>query len=192
MAEIILASASPRRQELLDQIAIRYHVAPVDADESALEGECAVDLVQRLAKLKAETGWLQSDKLLPVLGADTLGLINNDLLVKPENYESAQQMLRQMSGNWHEILSAVALCYQDETRIVLSVTKVLFRQITDAEILAYWNTGEPVGKAGAYAIQGRGAVFVERIEGSYSGVMGLPLYETEQLLRNIHEITSSR
>ncbi len=185
MTEIILASASPRRQELLDQIAIRYHVVPVDADESALEGESAIDLVQRLAKLKAETGWLQSDKRLPVLGADTLGLIGNTLLVKPNNYDDARRMLGKMSSNWHEILSAVALCYGDETRVVLSVTRVLFRHISDAEIFEYWNTGEPVDKAGAYAIQGRGAVFVERIEGSYSGVMGLPLYETEKLLKNL-------
>ena len=180
--EIILASASPRRQQLLDQINIRYHVVPVDADESPQKDESAIELVQRLACLKAETAWQQSDKKLPVLGADTLGVIEGNLLVKPIDYVDAKRMLSQMSNNWHEILSAVALCSAQGTEVVLSISRVLFRTISTAEIRAYWQSGEPVDKAGAYAIQGQGAIFVARIEGSYSGVMGLPLCETHQLL----------
>lgn len=179
---IILASASPRRQQLLDQINIRYHVMPVDVDESAQAGESATELVQRLARLKAETAWQHSDKKRPVLGADTLGVIDNTLLVKPTDYEDAKRMLSRMSMHWHEILSAVALRSVEGTETTLSITRVLFRAISTAEIEAYWHSGEPVDKAGAYAIQGQGAVFIERIEGSYSGVMGLPLYETHHLL----------
>lgn len=184
--EIILASASPRRRQLLEQINIRYHVVPVNVDESARTGETAVELVQRLACLKAETAWQQSDKQLPVLGADTLGVLANNILVKPVDYDDAHRMLSGMSNNWHEILSAVALCSHIGTQQALSISRVLFRVISTAEIKAYWHSGEPRDKAGAYAIQGQGAVFVKRIEGSYSGVMGLPLYETYQLLNKVN------
>ncbi len=179
MSDIILASASPRRAELLDQISIAYQVQVVDIDESALENETPETLVVRLAKEKSQAVKRVSQ---PVLGADTLGVINGQLLVKPENYEHAYQMLSQMSGNWHEILSAVAITHMQETRVILNRNKVLFRPIRDDEIKDYWQTGEPQDKAGAYAIQGLAAIFVERIEGSYSGIMGLPLFETSQLL----------
>lgn len=183
--EIILASASSRRQQLLDQINIRYHVMPVDVDESAQKDESHIKLVQRLACLKAETAWQQSDKTRPVLGADTLGVIGDSLLVKPIDYHDAHRMLSQMANNWHDIVTAIALYSPQGVQTALSVSRVQFRAIATDEIKAYWYSGEPQDKAGAYAIQGQGAVFVKRIEGSYSGIMGLPLYETHQLLQSI-------
>ncbi len=179
---IILASASPRRRELLDQIGVRYDVRPVGIDESSLSGESAESLVRRLAQEKAEAAWQRSDKSRPVLGADTLGVLGSQLLVKPENYDHAYRMLSTMSGRAHRILSAVAIRHQHGHDECLNVNTVIFKTISDAEIEAYWATGEPQDKAGAYAIQGLGAVFIKRIEGSYSGVMGLPLYETGVLL----------
>lgn len=195
--DIILASASPRRRELLDQIGIRYHVQPVDLDESALPDESPEALVQRLALQKAQAGWENSDKLLPVLGADTLGVLtgtfkksseeaSSRLLVKPRNYEHAYDMLKRMSGSCHQILSAVAIRHHQGHDVRLNTNNVFFKTLTDKEIKAYWETGEPQDKAGAYAIQGYAAVFIKRIEGSYSGVMGLPLYETQQLLASIN------
>ncbi len=194
--KIILASASPRRRELLDQIGVRYHVMPVDIDESAHPKELAEVLVQRLAQEKAEAAWqLQeegggadngADKNTLVLGADTLGVLEGQLLVKPTDYEHAYQMLSSMSGSSHKILSAVAIRHQSGCEVILNVNKVYFKTLTDKEIKDYWQSGEPQGKAGAYAIQGVGAVFIKRIEGSYSGVMGLPLYETQQLLNRVN------
>lgn len=194
--QLILASASPRRRELLAQIGIHFVVQTADVDETPLLGETPEALVERLAILKAETVSLrlrsgngnvtrslsEAEGNLPVLGADTLGILNGELLVKPRDFPHAQQMLRQMSGQAHEILTAVALTTATSTQVRLSRSVVKFRTITDSEILAYWASGEPHDKAGAYAIQGLGAVFIEKLEGSYSGVMGLPLFETAQLL----------
>ena len=180
--QIILASASPRRAELLDQIGIHYQIHAADIDENPLDYETAENLVVRLAEEKSQA--IKSDHF-PVLGADTLGLINGELLVKPESFEHALEMLTQMSGSWHEILSAVALTYENNTRVKLNKNRVLFRSISPVEIRHYWESHEPVDKAGAYAIQGRGAMFVERLEGSYSGIMGLPLFETSQLLSEV-------
>ncbi len=183
MQRIILASASPRRRELLDQIGIHYHVKAVDIDESVMAGESAEALVQRLAIEKAEAAWQEEhDNNTVVLGADTLGVLNDQLLVKPKDYQHAHQMLSAMSGNSHSILSAVALRHEKGCSVKLNVNNVTFKTLTDEEIHAYWESGEPQDKAGAYAIQGYAAVFIKRIEGSYSGVMGLPLYETKQLL----------
>lgn len=180
--QLILASASPRRRELLEQIGIRYQVQTADIDESPLPDEDAYALVQRLAKEKAQAIWDLSDKRLPVLGADTLGVLAGQLLVKPDDFLSARQMLLSMSGRAHTIYSAVALYHQKACELAVSESKVWFRRITEAEVEAYWQQGEPRDKAGAYAIQGIGAIFAERLEGSYSGVMGLPLFETAQLL----------
>lgn len=182
--QLILASASPRRRELLDQMGIRYRVETADIDERAHVAESAEQLVRRLAQQKAATVWQRSDQQLPVLGADTLGLLDGQLLVKPENYADAKAMLLQMSGREHEILSAVALQGKNGAEVVLSRSYVRFREIEEAEIAAYWATGEPCDKAGAYAIQGYGAMFAEQMRGSYSGIMGLPLFETAQLLQN--------
>lgn len=195
MTDIILASASPRRAELLTQIGISYQVQAVDIDESSLPNETPEALVLRLAKEKslaitcavnsaensAVNNTLNTQK--PVLGSDTLGSLDGEILVKPENYDHAHTMLTSMSGRWHEILTAVAITHAGETAVKLNRNRVLFRQLSDAEILAYWQTGEPQDKAGAYAIQGLGATFIECIEGSYSGIMGLPLFETSQLLQ---------
>jgi len=181
--EIILASASPRRAELLDQIGVKYQVQAVDIDESCLPNESAENLVQRLAKEKSQA--LGNTLAKPVLGADTLGLLKGELLVKPRDFNHAHEMLSSMSGQWHEILSAVAVTYQAKTQVCLNRNRVLFRRLSNDEIKAYWETGEPQDKAGAYAIQGLAAPFIERIEGSYSGIMGLPLFETAQLLKDI-------
>ena len=186
MNNMILASASPRRAELLDQIGVRYKIHAVDIDESSREDESAKGLVVRLAKEKAEAVSLQINPLaLPVLGSDTLGLVNGQLLVKPQDFDHAYEMLSQMSGQYHEILTAVSLCYEGKIHSALSINKVFFRKLTDSEIKQYWETGEPTDKAGAYAIQGLAATFIERIEGSYSGIMGLPLFETSQLLQKV-------
>lgn len=181
--QLILASASPRRSELLAQIGIRFVVQTADVDETPLPDETPEALVERLAILKAETVSLRlRSGNLPVLGSDTLGILNGELLVKPRDLADAQQMLRKMSGQSHDILTAVALTTATGTQVKVSRSIVTFRTITDAEILAYWASGEPHDKAGAYAIQGLGAVFIEKLAGSYSGVMGLPLFETAQLL----------
>jgi septum formation protein len=183
--QLILASASPRRRELLDQIGIRYRVETADINEQAVAGETAEQLVKRLALEKASVVWQRSDRQLPVLGADTLGLLEDELLVKPENYADAQAMLLKMSGREHEILSAVALQTPDGAQVVLSRSYVRFRVISSDEIAAYWALGEPCDKAGAYAIQGYGAIFAEQMRGSYSGIMGLPLFETAALLQTV-------
>ncbi|MBU0654843.1 MAG: septum formation inhibitor Maf [Gammaproteobacteria bacterium] len=184
--QIILASASPRRRELLEQIGIRFLVQTADVDETPLPGELPETLVKRLAIMKAEAVWKRraetGETALPVLGSDTLGVLDGELLVKPVDFAHAQQMLRKMSGRQHEILTAVALTTATGSTVTVNRSLVKFRSVPDAEILAYWETGEPRDKAGAYAIQGVGAIFIERLEGSYSGVMGLALYETAQLL----------
>ena len=182
MSQIILASASPRRAELLDQIGITYDIQSVDIYESPKQNESAEVLVQRLAVEKSQA---IPNTSKPVLGADTLGLIDEEILVKPNNLDHSIQMLTAMSGNWHEILSAVAITYKGNTNVRLNRNRVLFRNITRDEIISYWKTGEPQDKAGSYAIQGIAAMFIERIEGSYSGIMGLPLFETMQLLNNL-------
>ncbi len=180
--EIVLASASPRRAELLDQLGVKYTIQVVDIDESSKETESAEDLVKRLAIEKSQAISTKDAQHKPVLGADTLGVLNGELLVKPRDFAHAQYMLKNMSGNWHEIFSAVALSYKNKTLLRLNKNRVLFRQLSLAEIEDYWHTGEPQDKAGAYAVQGLAAAFIERIEGSYSGIMGLPLFETADLL----------
>ncbi|MCB1637603.1 MAG: septum formation inhibitor Maf [Thiothrix sp.] len=180
--QVILASGSPRRRALLDQIGIRYRVQTADVDEGAQAGETPEALVVRLAQAKARAVWDRTNRTLPVLGADTLGVVDGTLLVKPDGFDSARAMLERMAGRMHEVLTAVALCSVQGSGVRLSRSRVWFRQLSAAEIAAYWKQGEPRDKAGAYAIQGLGAVFVERLDGSYSGVMGLPLFETAQLL----------
>ncbi len=185
--EIVLASASPRRAELLDQLGVKYTIQVVDIDESSKETESAEDLVKRLAIEKSQAISTKDAQHKPVLGADTLGVLNGELLVKPRDFAHAQYMLKNMSGNWHEIFSAVALSYKNKTLLRLNKNRVLFRQLSLAEIEDYWHTGEPQDKAGAYAVQGLAAAFIERIEGSYSGIMGLPLFETADLLQQIQK-----
>ena len=182
MTQIILASASPRRAELLDQVGITYDIQSVDINEDPMPNESATDLVQRLAIEKSQA---IKNANKPVIGSDTLGLIGDQLLVKPTDVAHSIKMLSAMSGNWHEILTAVAVTYKDNTSVLLNRNRVLFRQISQDEMIRYWETGEPQDKAGSYAVQGIAAMFIERIEGSYSGIMGLPLFETMQLLNDL-------
>ena len=180
---VILASASPRRAKLLAQLGICFDVLPQAVDETPQRGERASELSLRLACAKAQSA-LEStgDAAVLVLGSDTVVSVDDILLGKPVSVEDAVRMLGQLSGRIHRVCTAVSLASRDSSASVLCETKVQFREITDSEARAYWNTGEAEGKAGGYAIQGFGAVFVESISGSYSGVMGLPLFETAALL----------
>lgn len=185
-AVLCLASASSRRRELLRQIGVPHVVQPADLDECALPGEAPASYVERLARAKAE--WVYADRLrrgattLPVLGADTTVTLAGLLLGKPTDEAALIATLAALSARTHDVFSAVALVMSPDTRSVVSRTRVTFRAISEDEARRYWASGEPSDKAGGYAIQGQGAVFVERIEGSYSGVMGLPLAETAALL----------
>ncbi len=188
---IYLASQSPRRAELLEQIGVRFEVVNIDVDETTEAGEAAENYVLRLAMAKAHAGWQYLKRndlpLKPVLGADTSVVLGARIMGKPRDQEHAMEMLDLLSGHTHQVMSAVCFCYGDFQHSALSVTAVSFRDISKQELIDYWHSGEPLGKAGAYAIQGLGAVFVERIEGSYSGVVGLPLLETHQLLLQIEK-----
>ncbi|MDD2722447.1 MAG: Maf family protein [Methylovulum sp.] len=179
--QLILASASPRRRELLDQICINYHVCPVDIDETPLPDEAPLAYVQRMAAEKSAAGVAQYGAQLPVLAADTTVVLLGRIMGKPRDKDDALEMLRSLSGNRHQVFTSVSLRGRQHGEAV-SITEVTFRCLTDAEIVAYWESGEPQDKAGAYAIQGRGGVFVESITGSFSGVVGLPVFETAQLL----------
>ncbi len=183
--QIILASASPRRRELLDQIAVTYEVMPVDIDETVNSEEMAEVFVQRLALEKARAGFKKQRNSLPVLGSDTIVVLNKRILGKPKNKEDGLSMLAELSGQEHQVLTAVAVVDAEQSQCLLSVSHVFFRPLSEQEILAYWNTGEPADKAGGYGIQGIAAQFIERLDGSYSGVMGLPLFETAQLLKTL-------
>jgi septum formation protein len=176
---LLLASASPRRRELLWQIGVPHRVAVPAIDERPLSGEAPADCVQRLALAKA---YQVSAPELPVLGADTEVVLEGRLLGKPSDRSEALAMLARLSGRTHQVLTAVALVDRRGTALRLSASEVEFRALDAAECARYWETGEPRGKAGAYAIQGLGAVFVRHLRGSYSGVMGLPLFETAALL----------
>jgi septum formation protein len=180
---LYLASASPRRAELLGQLGVTFAVTPADIDETPCAGEAPDEYVERVAREKAHAAWdaLQS-RDAPVLAADTAVVVEDRILGKPIDEAEATRMLRSLSGRSHEVLTAVAALDGNREDVVLSRTTVVFRPIDSDEFAAYWNTGEPHDKAGGYAIQGLGAVFVEEIHGSYSGVMGLPVYETARLL----------
>lgn len=184
MPELILASSSPRRQELLTQIGVRYQLAAQNIDETPRAGETPVALVRRLAEEKASAALAQNPVAdIVVLGSDTIVVHDGEILGKPSGRQDALRMLERLSASWHEVHTAVSLCSHDQQSTLLSTTRVRFRALSAAEAACYWDSGEPEGKAGGYAIQGRAAVFVESIEGSYSGVMGLPLFETAQLLQ---------
>jgi septum formation protein len=184
-ADIYLASASPRRRELLEQIGVRYALLQVDVPEVRDPAESPEEYVLRVALAKARAGLslLEPGDSRPVLGADTAVVVDGEVLGKPRDRDDALGMMQRLGGREHLVLSGVALVNGDEEQSRLSVSHVRFRAIGDAEALAYWDTGEPADKAGGYAIQGRAATFIERLDGSYSGVMGLPLYETAQLLQ---------
>ena len=181
---VYLASASPRRSELLRQIGVPFQVRPAAIAEERLARETPEAYVARLAAAKAETIWAQAaGDSRPVLAADTAVVLDGDVLGKPETATEAAAMLERLSGRTHRVLTAVALRHAGGLETVLSESEVRFRATTAAERLAYCRTGEPFDKAGGYGIQGHAAVFVEQLEGSYSGVVGLPLYETAALLK---------
>ena len=187
---LYLASQSPRRQAILQQIGVQFRLLTIEVDETPKADELAPDLVQRLATAKALAGAGQiNDEPVVVLGADTVVCIDDDILGKPQSAEEARLMLRRLSGRTHQVLSAVCLCRTDsrggviDQRTELSISEVSFRHIEDDEILRYGASGEAAGKAGAYAIQGLAGLFVTRLEGSYSGVVGLPLEKLFPLLQ---------
>jgi len=181
---IYLASGSPRRAELLQQIGVPFKVIRVDLDETAGAGEAPLAYVSRLAGAKADAGWQRSrdPAQAPVLAADTAVVLDGRILGKPKDMDDAMAMLRDLSGRTHEVLTAIALRTALASETAVSRSSVTFRPIDAGEARRYWETGEPLDKAGAYAIQGYAAVFIADIKGSYSGVMGLPLFETARLL----------
>jgi septum formation protein len=180
---IYLASQSPRRHELLEQIGVPHQLLTAEVDETPHGEESPEDYVRRMAIAKARAGHaLRSD--LPVLGADTAVVLDGHILGKPRDRAHANEMLSALSGREHRVLTGVALVGGNFEEYCLSDNRVSFRPLNPVEIDAYWHSGEPADKAGAYAVQGLGAVFITHLSGSYSGVMGLPLYETAELLRH--------
>jgi septum formation protein len=182
---IYLASGSPRRRELLRQIGVSFRVIGAELDETTRAGESAAAYVSRLAEAKAAAGWESSRDLdaAPVLAADTAVVLDGEILGKPADMKAAIAMLLKLSGRTHEVLTAVALRTAAALELKVSRSRVSFRSIDPGEARAYWDTEEPRDKAGAYAIQGYAAIFIADLEGSYSGVMGLPLFETAELLK---------
>lgn len=194
---IYLASRSPRRRELLAQIDVRFHLLlfrtrpgeDMEVDEAPLAGEAAETYVERLARAKVEAGWRRMTQRnlprAPVLSADTTVAVDGRIFGKPANREEAAMMLGALSGKTHEVLTAVALKNEDWLQSIVSRSEVRFKTLAAAEIADYLESGESDDMAGAYAIQGRAARFIVELRGSYSGVMGLPLYETAQLLEKM-------
>ncbi|MFO1413462.1 MAG: Maf family protein [Burkholderiales bacterium] len=194
---VYLASKSPRRQELLRQIGVDFTELRLrgepgrkrDVVEEALDGEPALHYVERIARTKATVGWkrMEERKLppRPVLGADTEVVLGDAIFGKPADVDAARQMLARLAGRRHEVITAVALRFEDQVEVALCVSHVTMRKLSAGEIERYVATGEPFDKAGGYAIQGLAAAFVTHLEGSYSGVMGLPLAETAALLARI-------
>jgi len=177
-----LASASPRRRQLLELIGVPHVVTPADIDETPLRGESGAAYVTRLARDKA-LAVHQRHRDLAVLAADTTVHIDGHILEKPRSEADCIRMLGLLCGRRHQVYTGVCVVSAAPPALVCSETQVEFRELSEAEMRAYWASGEPQGKAGAYAIQGLGAVFVSNIIGSYTGVMGLPLFETAQLLQ---------
>lgn len=194
---IYLASKSPRRQELLRQLGVPYEVlrlreAPergADIVEGAADSEPALHYVERIARTKATVGWQRMrNRILaehPVLGADTEVILDGAIFGKPADAADAIRMLALLAGRTHDVTTAVAVCWEGRIELEMSTSRVAFRSLDRSEIERYVATGEPFDKAGAYAVQGRAAAFVSRIEGSFSGVMGLPLCETAVILARI-------
>lgn len=180
---LVLASRSPRRRELLTQIGIRYTCVSADIDETPRAGEQPDRYVQRLALAKARAGLAAGDGRLPVLGSDTAVVLDGEILGKPADRDNAIAMLSALSGRQHQVMSAVALVDARCSAVDLSISQVSFRPLSASEIQAYCDTDEPYDKAGAYGIQGLAGLFVATLNGSYSGVMGLPLHITGALLK---------
>jgi septum formation protein len=194
MAEplIMLASASPRRSELLRQVGIAHEVRPVHIDEAVLPGEAPSAYVLRLAEAKASALWhsLGPRAHQPVLAADTTVALAGEIFGKPADLTEARAMLGRLSGRTHEVHTAIAVQHAGGVAARVSSSTVTFRELSTAEIDWYWSTGEPADKAGGYAVQGRAAAFISHIAGSYSGIMGLPLFETWELLAPLLGLTA--
>ncbi len=182
---LYLASRSPRRRELLEQVGLRFGTVPIDVPEVRAPGEPPEDYVSRVAREKAGAGLLQLSGVggAVVLGADTEVVLDDEVFGKPRDRAHAIAMLRRLSGRTHRAISAVWCVSAGREEHALSITEVTFATLDDADIAAYVDTGEPMDRAGAYAVQGRAAAFISRLDGSYSGVMGLPMFETMGLLR---------
>ncbi|WP_224797815.1 Maf family protein [Idiomarina abyssalis] len=185
---LLLASSSPRRRELLALLHRAFDCYVPEIEERRAQNETAMAYVTRLAEEKAQAVAKRQNEACLVIGSDTLISFQGQVMEKPENYEHFSQMMKQLSGQTHQVLTSVSVCYwngrsiqEQETAVV--TTQVEFAALTNEEIEAYWETGEPHDKAAGYGIQGYGGKFVKRIDGNYFAVVGLPLYETEQLLR---------
>lgn len=185
---LYLASQSPRRRELLEQAGLAFSVLHVEVPEQREAGESPQDYVRRVARDKARTGLVhlaaEDRASAVVLGSDTEVVLDGDVFGKPRDADDASAMLRRLSGRTHEVISAVWLVAEGREQGDVCVSRVRFAKLDEVTVAAYVASGEPFGKAGAYAIQGRGASLIEHLEGSYSGVMGLPLFETSRLLKN--------
>ncbi len=184
-AQLYLASRSPRRAQFLEQLGLRFEALPADVPEQPAPGQAPADYALAVALAKARAAARVAPLPLPVLGADTDVSVDGEILGKPRDRADALAMLARLSGRSHEVCSAVAVLAGEQVETALSVTRVEFGPIGAEQAAAYWESGEPADKAGAYAIQGHAARWVRRIEGSYSGVVGLPLYETCELLRRV-------
>ncbi|WP_347291549.1 nucleoside triphosphate pyrophosphatase [Kluyvera georgiana] len=192
MVSLYLASGSPRRQELLTQLGVTFEKVVPGIEEVRRPHEDAQHYVARLAREKAQAGVALAREDLPVLGADTIVILNGEVLEKPRDEAHAAAMLRKLSGNTHQVMTAVALADSQQTLDCLVVTDVTFRTLSDDDIAAYVASGEPLDKAGAYGIQGLGGCFVRKINGSYHAVVGLPLVETYELLSNFNSLREKR
>ena len=184
---IILASTSPRRKELLEQVGLQFTTASIDIDESHVEGEIPSDYVVRLAREKALAAMPAFPKDTVIIAADTTVTIDGHILGKPVDQEDAFAIWQLLSGRTHQVMTGVAVAYAGEIQTAIVKTDVEFLPLTPQQMQSYWDSGEPIGKAGGYAIQGRGAVFIPRIQGSYSNVVGLPLVETLALITTAKE-----
>lgn len=182
--QLYLASGSPRRKELLTQLGYRFERVVVDVEEQHQAGESPADYVQRLSVDKALAGVAVADGRAPVLGADTIVVSGERILEKPKDFDDAQQMLRLLSGKRHQVMTAVTVASNERQETRLVVTDVWFKSLSEKEIEDYWQSGEPQDKAGSYGIQGIGGKFVERIDGSYYAVVGLPLVETDIMVQD--------
>ncbi|KFX01889.1 Maf family protein [Pectobacterium carotovorum] len=192
MTQLYLASASPRRRELLTQLDITFSVLNVAVEEQRLPEEAAEVYVRRLAHEKAAAGVAAAPSDLPVLGADTIVVLNGQVLEKPQDEAHAAEMLSQLSGKSHQVMTAVALADKDDVLSCLVITDVVFRPLSQQDIERYIASGEPMDKAGAYGIQGKGGCFVRSLNGSYYAVVGLPLVETHELFSNFAALRSAR
>jgi septum formation protein len=181
--DLFLASASPRRQELLTQLGYRFKLVLPNVVECRQINESPSDYVIRLSQEKAQAGLALTTGDCPVIGADTIVVVDEKILEKPLDQADSSRMLKLLSGRKHQVLTAVSFVTQKKQETKLVTTQVWFRPLTDDDILAYWQTGEPCDKAGSYGIQGIGGKFIERIDGSYYAVMGLPLVETDVMAK---------